>query len=191
MGQTCTLKPTENNISQALDRGRRARFRSTFRQIKMNLPQSGFQKTFAKLKDGNATLQQLVQLFEEPRVLPSRKRASSRPRRGSNTRRQRRAGPKPINELSQAIEECYHCNCINGHEASFWVSGDDQFRILFTIEDPERSLSDFSLKTRPTLETEASTIHAEEESVPGSPVEDSGIELPEAPSGDTFTTSPR
>ncbi|TEA13368.1 hypothetical protein C8034_v004995 [Colletotrichum sidae] len=166
---------------QAAPRARTTRVRSVLRQMKMNHPDSSYQRTFAKLKEENRTLLGLASLLSDSRATASPGRATRGSRRASNPRRQRRAGPGYINDLSRAIEESYRCCCSEGHEANFWVSVDDSFQILFIIDDPERSMSDFSLQSRPTMETDISIIGAVEEAIQESPTEDSAISFGDVP----------
>ncbi|TDZ25528.1 hypothetical protein Cob_v001986 [Colletotrichum orbiculare MAFF 240422] len=84
----------------------------------------------------------------------------------------------PTSLKPEETEACWPCE---GHEANFWVSVDESFQILFIIDDPERSMSDFSLQSRPTMETDISIIGAVEEAIQESPTEDSAISFGDVP----------
>ncbi|KXH50927.1 hypothetical protein CNYM01_03381 [Colletotrichum nymphaeae SA-01] len=127
---------------------RRGRMMHHFRQIRINMPHSEFQKSFEKLKEHNRELQQLVQVFEQPQNRPKWKSpASVRKRRASTMMRARRVAPKQINEFSRILEESYHCNCSGGHDADLNINGDAQFQVYFHVDDETgRAFSGASLE---------------------------------------------
>ncbi|KXH63448.1 hypothetical protein CSAL01_04562 [Colletotrichum salicis] len=135
---------------------RRGRMKHHFRQMRINMPHSEFQKSFDRLKEHNMELQQLVQVFEQSQNMPKWKsQASSRKRRASTIMRSRRVAPKHINEFSQILKNSYHCSCSGGHDADLNINGDAQFQVYFHIDDEaERPFSEASSESRlPTMST--------------------------------------
>ncbi|OHE93062.1 hypothetical protein CORC01_11619 [Colletotrichum orchidophilum] len=164
----------ENGQAELLLNGtRRSRVKHHLRHIRMNMPHSEFQKSFDRLKEHNKDLQQLVQVFEEPRITPSWN--------------------------FSAPKDSYHCSCSEGHEADFNVNGDAHFQVYFHVGDqPERSFSEISLESRLPTISKASAINIKSEDDPNRTERNAApvivgtperVELSRSPGQDDYRTS--
>ncbi|KAK1713703.1 hypothetical protein BDP67DRAFT_515516 [Colletotrichum lupini] len=122
---------------------RRSRMKHHFRQMRINMPHSEFQKSFEKLKEHNKDLQQLVQAFEQPRITIEQKSwTSGRTRQILNMTRPRCVLPTHINEFSRILEDSYRCKCSRGHGVDLNINGDTNYQVYFHVGDEIEGQSD-------------------------------------------------